>query len=205
MTGNISQPIKVIAAECDLAPCVRTYNAEVLGGNTTEILLDTLTMSAGSHGGWPTFNAIPMPCLIDGTYYNASAFPAHSNDSHHIGVPGLLPYNTTGFVPDECVFAYYSPTCITQFLGYFLNGWAMYIPESYQSKPDWVMQLYEGNDYGNNASLATIDARWAFIAGSMTAQIRRDGEAANSRPATGRTWKTETCVSVRWAFLMYPT
>lgn len=101
-----------IAFEYSLFPCVRTYSSNVEGTRTSEVLLSTFPMKSTSEP-YPVpqaehrilYWAVPMPCLIDGTSYNASAFASH-NFTGAIAVPGLLPGNRIAYVPSECYFAF---------------------------------------------------------------------------------------------------
>ncbi|KAL0262104.1 hypothetical protein SLS55_003540 [Diplodia seriata] len=199
-----------MAIECNLIPCIHTYKAEVGEGEATETLLQTTEMAQSGEGHFPMnttdpFVAVPMPCLINGTSYDASAFSTHPNKTHKHPVPNYNRSNnatTRFYVPSECVFSFGAIANLGAYLPTFLQGHIdLWEGIPFKSEPSWLMQVYDDA----NATLAAVDETWAALAASMTLQMRRDGVPGDSSaPATGSVWKTETCVSVQWEFLAYP-
>jgi hypothetical protein len=140
-----------------------------------------------------------MPCLINGTYYDASSFTT-KNSTNSIAVSGLLKNNQTAYLPKECYFSIDNPTGLVQYLPDFLTGYAMDAPMTNFADPAWVGQLY----VGGNATLATVNATWAAIGDSMTVRIRQSSDGGNLPPVIGDAWRSDTCMAVRWPWLAYP-
>jgi hypothetical protein len=211
--GLSDLPSDVMALTCSLFPCVRTYNIEVVQNQNNEVLLDTFEMIQQSD--WdlsaietteqtsplittPYFGA-PMPCLLDGVYYDATSF-TERNITNTWPVAGLLPNNETAYLPSSCVFEYESTLGLRGFLPTLLTGFVASTREVSYADPDWMMQLWNSG----NATFMTVNATWAAIADSMTMRIRRSGDPSNSAPALGIVLQTETCVSVQWPWLIFP-
>ena len=188
-----------MALQCTVYPCVRTYRANVDQTKPTDTLVSTERMQKPELAPLQPFIATPMPCLLNGTYYNATTFTEH-NATNPIPVNGLLPDNQTAYLPKECYFSYDNPLGISKYLPVFLAGYADRAPEDDLADPPWVGQLY------NNASatLGTVNATWASLAECMTVRIRQAGDDSNSAPASGDTWHTDTCISVQWPWLAFP-
>ncbi|GME48527.1 uncharacterized protein LTHEOB_5448 [Neofusicoccum parvum] len=190
---------KTLAAECSLSPCVRTYQVNVTQGVSSEVLLSTTPMQKASDYPGASYTATPMPCLINGTPHPATSFTT-ANTTNTFPVTGLLPNNATAYLPKECYFLYASPLGLQEFLPSFLTGTVDAAPEVDASDPAWLGTLWADG----NVSLAIVGAAWASLADSMTANMRRNGDASNSAPAAGVALRTETCISVRWAWLAFP-
>lgn len=185
------------AADCKLYPCVQTYKTGITVGDMSEKLLDTSQMFKPSTSPFDIFTSTPMPCLINGTYHDASAF-TERNDTKQVAITGLLENNQTAFLPPDCVFEY-DPLGVSEYLAGFLKG-NMNIPMAGGGDPDWVAQLFEGD----NTSFARVEAIWAALAESLTINIRLNSESNFSSPAVGTAYRTETCIIVQWPWLAYP-
>jgi hypothetical protein len=203
----------VMALQCSLYPCVRTYDMVDMQNQNTEVLLDTSEMAQQNNFNVSSFVTTkqpvgdymvpyigaPVPCLLDGTYYDATSFTEHS-ETNTWPVTGLLPNNATAYLPSSCVFMYGSTLGLEDYLPTFLEGSVTQASEVSFADPAWMMQLYNNG----NASLQTINATWTAIADSMTMRIRKSGDPSNSEPAAGVVMQTDTCVSVQWLWLIFP-
>jgi hypothetical protein len=189
----------VMGLECALYPCVRTYSSGVIGGQPFEVVLSTDGMTKPSSDPFDGFEASPMPCLINGTYYDAISF-TEQNSTNSVPVTGLLKNNQTAYLPKECYFTYANPLGLERYIPEFLAGFVVNAPEDDTADPAWMGQLYQNG----GATLETVNATWAALAESMTVLIRQAGDASNSAPATGEAWRTETCISVQWPWLTFP-
>lgn len=198
-SGFIFSPNSVMALDCWLNPCVRTYSAGVQEGQTSEQLLSTAQMSAPKDNPFKPWTAHPMPCLMNGSYHDVSEFKEQTTKNKNL-VHDLLPNNQTAYLPDECTFQYGTPLGLQQYLVTFLAGYVEKAPELDMSDPEWMGQLF--ND--GSATLDTVNDTWAALADSLTVQMRQAGDAINSAPAEGNTWHTETCIIVEWVWLSYP-
>jgi hypothetical protein len=221
-------PSHVVAVQCSLFPCVRTYSMEVLQNQNTEVLLDTSEMVQQQtnssemvqqlmYGEVPLmignqsqvddtdamgpYIGAPMPCLIDNIYYEATSF-TEPNTTNIWPVRGLLPNNAIAYLPSSCVFMWEYPQGLQQFLQRFLEGNITVVPPDgpYFGDPDWMVQL----NNGGNVTFQSINAFWAAIADSITMLVRTSGDPSNSAPAMGSAYQTDTCVSVQWSWLSFP-
>ncbi|KAG9521981.1 hypothetical protein KCV07_g3395, partial [Aureobasidium melanogenum] len=192
-----------IAIECTLYPCVRTYTASVIQGNMSEVLLSTSPVPLYDSEDDPVFASFwttPMPCLIDGTYYNATEFIT-PNSTNSTPTTGLLPGNRTAYLPSSCAFVYADPLGIAEYLATFLSGSVnMYAIAT----PDWLGQLITKNNTSAWPTFDLIDTAWNALAESLTAHIRQNGDPSNSQPAIGAVYQTETRIQVQWPWLAYP-
>ena len=192
-----------MAIQCSLFPCVRTYSSNVTGGLMSQVLLSTQELrkseGLGPYAGYELYSAIPMPCLMNGTYHEATSF-TERNSTNSIPVSGLLKDNQTAYIPNECYFAFSNPLGLMQYLPGFLNGFAADAPEVQYADPAWVGQLYNSG----NATLETISASWAALSDSMTVRIRRSPDGFDLPPFRGDAWHTQICISVKWPWLAYP-
>ena len=101
---NASHHENVTAQACSLYPCIRTYNLSISSNTPHEQLLETKRISAPSlqQGPFGPWQGVRMPCLINGSRYDASAFTS-KNETNVIETYGLLPNNVTAWLPQECV------------------------------------------------------------------------------------------------------
>ncbi|KAH0021500.1 hypothetical protein KCU78_g6088, partial [Aureobasidium melanogenum] len=132
---------ELMGIQCTLYPCIRTYTANVTKGNISETLLSVSQVFADDHSEFAGFHTTPMPCLINGTYHNASEFVT-PNLTNTIAINGLLPTNQTAYMPSDCVFAYADPLGMAEYLGTFLSG---SVTMYGTSSPDWLGQLVAMN------------------------------------------------------------
>lgn len=146
------------------------------------------------------YTASPMPCLINGTYYDASAFVSQ-NWTDAVAVHGFGNENQTLYVPKECYFGVAGTVSLWQYLPQFLDGYVMRAPETYYSTPSWLGGLY---GVGGNVTLEIYSGIWAAIADSITVQMRETPDHVfNSTALQGVAWHTEACISVQWPWISF--
>ena len=193
--------LQVKAASCSLYPCVRTFDTTVSGGKTVETLLSTSPMSPnGTYPGSPWL-AVPMPCLINGTYYDSASFTKqNATNTINATVTDENNKNVTLWVPRECVFTYLEPLGLQQYLPEFLAGHVEDAIEDDFSDSAWLGQLY----HGGNVTISDANTTWATIADSMTVHMRQSADGFNLQPLNGEAQHTETCISVQWPWLAFP-
>lgn len=192
-----------VALNCTLFPCVRTYSTNVTSGQTSEILLSTTNMASLDIEWADAYSDVPMPCLINGSYYTESAFAVNGTVYNISWVDG--PVHQT-FIPPQCYYNL-STQGLLEYLPSFLNGYLRFAPEDDYADPAWVGQLYSQG----NVSFDTIDAFWGAIAESLTVTIRQSADALvnGSNPttrsyATGTAYNVKTCITVEWPWLSLP-
>ncbi|KAF7531220.1 hypothetical protein G7054_g9071 [Neopestalotiopsis clavispora] len=192
------------AVRCSLSPCIHTYALNVSQGVSKQYLIDSIPMTRSTNLTeklpYANFMASPMPCLINGSYFNATAF-AQPNATNIYNGTGLLPDDQPVWLPKECVFNYQDPTGLEQHLSTFLAGSIMVVPQSKNYDPPWLGKIYNEGNF----SFANVSAKWDNMAISMTNNMRRNGAPENSAPATGVAFVVDTCIIVQWAWIAYPS
>ena len=215
------------AASCSLFPCVRTYEATVNGGNLTENLVST---SAEFGSGQDTLTMVDVDCLSAGDKRNISEagvtiapgqkwLPYNiSMSSAGTGWTTGLDDNTTttsssnastvkGIVSEACIYEFgeISLNSFDLWAGTFFNGSAIQVDNAPNDNGIPYL-LY--TSLLNNVSFGTIDSVWSNIADSLTGYIRQHGDnsvsAVATKAAVGDVMQSQTCVSVRWYFLIFP-
>ena len=173
-SGEFQGYHSVLGAQCVLKPCVRTYNASVSQGNPTLELLSTAPMvqqfTSEEYNLAPFFPyyGSPMPCLINGSYFDATAF-TKQNETNVNAVWGLLPNNQTAYLPDECYFSFADALGPHDYLETVLTGWGTDFGEEKEWEPNWLGVLYNGG----NADFQSVNATWNNLAESMTQYVHR--------------------------------
>ncbi|KAH8674232.1 hypothetical protein BX600DRAFT_509418 [Xylariales sp. PMI_506] len=197
-----------LALQCSLYPCIRTYSSKVSQTNLTESIIHEEPFDTSKDGDnlifdvSMEFSATPMPCLLDGDYYNASHFVAGNQSNTSIPTYGLLENNQTAYLPRECYFGVSGSLGLVQFfqtylLGYFDTGIL------YNSKPSWLGGLYSDTT-NSNVTIDTFNSLWGGIADSMTAKMRNTADLLNVTNIAGKEAHNETCISVQWQWLIFP-
>lgn len=194
----------MVAFECTLYPCIRTYTASVVQGSMSEVLLSTSPVplfNVEHNLGFAGFSGTPMPCLINGTYFHATDFTTPST-TNVIPTLGLLPDNQTAYLPLSCAFNYPDPIGMAEYLATFLSG---SVTMYGISTPDWLGQLVTSNtSAAASPRFDLIDTAWNALAESLTVHMRQNGDPFNSPPAIGAVYQTETRIQVQWPWLAYP-
>lgn len=196
--SDVLNELELAAVNCSLWPCVRTYSANVTGGKTKEELRSTIPMNQSDF----TCTAVPMPCLINGTYYDYSSLASLNSTStmQTSGVDEQTGKTVNLTIPDECFFAMSSPLGLQEYLPGFLAGYVDDAPEDDYADPAWMGQLYDGG----NATLSSINSTWTALADSMTVRMRQSPDGLNLTAVGGQAWHTDTCISVQWPWFAFP-
>ncbi|KAF7509296.1 hypothetical protein GJ744_008190 [Endocarpon pusillum] len=90
---------------------------------------------------------------------------------------------------------------ISSFIDDFLNGTVFsgtYV-YNYQSEIQLQAIFNEGN-----VTFERINETWKNISDAITLYMRQNGDTNKSAPARGEAFHTQTCVHIRWLFLLYP-
>ncbi|KAG9765618.1 hypothetical protein KCU73_g327, partial [Aureobasidium melanogenum] len=203
-TAETTELDQMMAVECTLFPCIRTYTASVTQGNISEVLLSTSPVPLVDSEQDPVFAgfwATPMPCLINGTNHSASEF-ANPDLANTIATSGLLSDNRTAYLPASCAFSYSDPLGMAEYLATFLSG---SVTMYGTSTPDWLGQLVAINTTAYAyPTFDLISTAWTALAESLTIHIRQNGDSSNSQSAIGAVYQTETRIEVQWPWLAYP-
>lgn len=109
-----------------------------------------------------------MPCLINGTYFKASAL-ASTTWANPVSVLGLLDDKSRIIdILRDCDFVV-DGGGIREFLPTFLVGSVHDTPMSYSADPLWLSTVYRDN---GTTSVETINATWTTLADSVTWYMR---------------------------------
>ncbi|KAI0018390.1 hypothetical protein F4780DRAFT_521255 [Xylariomycetidae sp. FL0641] len=224
--GNIWSCQLYGAAQCSLAPCIRTYTANVNGGVLTETEVERVSWAyrAAYIGLNDTPEAVPERsvglldtyCIdeIEKDALAASGYPVEGNTR-------WLPYNislttaeaalTKSLLARGCLYGLDGE--LDYFLGRevleeFITG-SVEIDvtrlrsngtETFALGPDQVVQLYNLS----NVDFPSVNAAMSRIADSITMWIRANGETPYSQAAIGLEYHYAICVHVSWAWAALP-
>ncbi|KAI4869416.1 hypothetical protein F4820DRAFT_455779 [Hypoxylon rubiginosum] len=195
------------AAECKIQPCIRGYTATVAAGNLTESLVSTYMTNWEPGDVWAS--VIDVPCLNDAekqTLHDAgyefsldkTTWLAYnlSADARSAFNPTTLNLTETTIRP-ECIYQafYYDFRSLAGYLGTLFSGRVSFAPGVLggSTVPQFIFQ--EGN-----VTFSTIDGTFSRLAQALTVWNREEG----GENATGSVYRSDTCVSARWAWLAYP-
>lgn len=208
------------AATCTLYPCFREYAARVQGGTFEEVVLSSDPAAVidetytAYHGGFDTgFVSARIGCLdaadkaaLKAMGYNV-AMPAR-----WLAIDGPDFATAAEKINSQCLFSMVGPYWpgAGQLFGELFrtesnsNYEGIYggLPEEYTTSTI----LHAFYDYGS-ITFATLNDRFDGIAQSLTSYIRRipgDVPTHDRSPATGRVWTNDTCVAVRWSWIVLP-
>lgn len=213
------------AARCTLQPCVRTYNATVVNGQTLEALVETPQLIAvpdlpfdNFARSWYDFGLLNTTCpssedrtllLQRGILNDTSSQWVYYNDSFP------LSDLTESLLSQECLYLFENVEDIgtpLDFLEDLLGGTAsalaweptgsLGIPVISEGLHGEAMPNYV-YDYGN-VSLERIQNIFNNVSNLITWYVRTNGNASFSQPATGRVLHYATCLEVRWAWIAFP-
>ena len=217
---------KVTAASCTLNPCIRGYTSNVsigaLAEQTRSIyplpLSNPSDQSDVSEGEVQCFEAVRVDCL-----------PAGYLDASHIQVPPNADWiklacdSLPSDLAPECLysFEYWSYQTTWEYLDNIMNGnLSGLVGPLNVDGPVALQALY---NYGN-FTFETISERFDALAAAMTSRIRQSSiswqftaNSSNSddgfysyetnkvnQPAQGVAYKIETCINVKWAWIIVP-
>lgn len=215
------------AANCNLFPCVRTYRASIEDHALTEDLLST---SAVWGDGWePRYRlaSVDNKCLsyserqslvsigytinetTDWIAYFGSGYWGNDSKPEISSFDSKVP---NAIIAPHCLYelSIISLQSIDNYLSLFFQGSVTSTAGGYPWDlvgPPQAAKLFDAG----NITLATINATFANVANSMTAYIRQYNGTNNILPQSdnistvnGQVYRTETCVEIRWGYLVFP-
>jgi Protein of unknown function (DUF3176) len=205
------QGCRVWAARCSLSPCMKSYSASINDGilgeqELSSIPLQTLPAAAGS----AYFSIFANSTVVDGQMRDCEPTnePTERNTLRMAeGVTWLSQeyfknVSSAPYYPPECAFTLASGSTdglATSLFGTYNNQNITKIQDDYNGNP-WMLQLFNNGTGTPEALEAAIKG----LANAVTAAIRNGGDQVNSAPATGTVMVLQTCISVRWAWLVLP-
>lgn len=107
-------------------------------------------------------------------------------------------------IPRTCIY-WFAPAAqsnLNSFLATYLKGTI----RSHDYKPilEGPAQLQAINNNGN-ITFDRLKETWENLSESITTYVRQHGIVNFSAPVTGQAFRDQTCVHIRWPFLVYPT
>jgi hypothetical protein len=205
-------------ARCSIFPCLKTYRAEVKNFVLNEVEISRQKIEFVRPKDGPSVNGyfkLSERSLRHGQWFNCSN-STHATAEHN--VPVLINYTMSAdyeqyesytYVQQECFWLYGSGSALG--LGDYLSMYDEVLPELslYPQSPSqvvghpWLQTLFNKG----NASMETIQPLIDGLANAITGVIRQLGGQAQSSEASnpvGTAWRTETCITVQWAWLSLP-
>ena len=211
--GSMEPNPAVGATSCSLRPCVRTYTSTVKAGRLQEKLLSTYDdWGPGGTSIYPSI--VNLKCLDD---KERSLLKSSGYDLSSTSNPSWLAFNSSlnssapdtsvpvdsGTIPAKCVYQIgaINTMSIGYFLGSFLNGSITAGNYAYDYVGPMALQaiFLEGN-----VTLERVDQVWQNMSDAITWYMRQNGDVHFSAPVLGEAWQSQTCVHIRWLFLIYP-
>ena len=217
------------AATCRLDPCVRTYEASVKGGKVDETTVAQYTnMYQGIIGSIPiramadascvtnprdrerlrklgvnitdTSTIIPYPVAINSGYAGPDVGTLSS-----IGVP-ILNGSDLNLMPPHCIYDIEYPALesMTSYLSTYLSGFVSTSANSDSFVGDPQQIAVFNNSY---VSTKSINDTFQSMAESISLRMRSFGYPTLpqfAKAMEGTVQRTETCVDVRWPFIIEP-
>ncbi len=199
------------AARCTLKPAILAINASIAVSKLHEITnVGTEIFGTGS-AGCPAFSTVYIPCLnhkeqdnLTSAGYDLSS--GHDwlplNDSWSCDQDGRRIGLKNTIIPPACVYTYAHP--LTDFFNSYFPGYVGLRTADFR-KPYNGSAAFAGTFINRRVEFAIIDEIFANISTSMTSYVRNHGDAGLSEAAIGSVLVTQTCIRVRWLFLIYPT
>ena len=202
---------RVWASRCSLTPCVKSYAANVSNGILEERVLSTTPLQYLSAAeGYAYFGIFTPEAVVDGQ--NQSCEPTSAPTARNtlrmsegitwINEEYLHNVSSAQYYPPECAFTLGSAATDGLFgtlFSTYNNQTIESIVEEYDGNP-WMLQLFDSGA----ATPQSLNTAIAGLASAITAAFRNGGSAINSAPAVGAVLVSQTCIRVRWAWLVLP-
>lgn len=91
-------------------------------------------------------------------------------------------------------------TSINYYLSDLFQGSAGLAAETLRGSSNFISAIFNSG----NVSNTTIESNFKNISDSMTSYIQQNGASINNHFAVGKVLQSETCVHVRWEWLIFP-
>ena len=198
------------AASCAIFPCVKTYRAEIQNFvlNETELSTESFQNHESGYTMWT------KKILRHGKWFTCSNSTQPSSENNVPQFINSTVSNITGMETD--VYAYTQQGCVWNFaletkfaLGNYIasNVWYggldgsinLNSPAAAHGNP-WLEVMFNSG----TATLRTLQAYINGLANTLTAVVRKYGDASEATVVAGTTYRAETCIVVQWAWLSLP-
>ena len=223
------------AASCSLSPCVRTCTSTIEAGVLHETRVSTSNNIRSSWGKPPLPSLVPLiPVQMHNTYLAMvdtlclSVYERRGllNAGYHLGSSTRwLAYNLT-FDPQSQILSsnasFPEPMLINECIYgidsvIVLTLWDAYLKDLFQGTVEGdagnsgAIEVLRGSqilqtiyNYGE-VSFDRVDSTFQNISDFMTSFFRQNSLPKYSDPAKGMVMHDRTCLSVRWAWLAFPS
>lgn len=194
------------AANCTIGICVKEYHAEVRSGRLVETV-ESATTDFFLTSDYTLLDTTCLPPLLRTRLVQQGNITTGAR---------FQPYDPTpppaDAVPDECYYRVEMPSAsgISRFLGEFLTGNVSFsfrdeisAPPIYPSVTKGPVQLQQLWKQGN-MTLESLNGMLDAMTESMTSYMRMKGEANVSAPVMGDSLVYDTCIGVKWDWLILP-
>ncbi|KAK7990042.1 hypothetical protein PG989_010357 [Apiospora arundinis] len=166
------------AFQCQLFPCVRTYEASISRSVLQETVLSEMPMGFDAFGGLGRY-VLAATNLTRNSNKTVDCSPRPANDTAGLA---LVADPNVDAAPQEA-------------RGTGSKSPGAWYPEDIVAKNLWR---------NATTSFATVDAMMRNLSDVMTATVRNNGLKGIEEYAAGAVMLETTCVAVRWAWLSFP-
>lgn len=202
---------RVWASQCSLTPCVKSYGASVVDGDLNEREITSFPLQyLPAAAGNAYFGIFTNSTVVDGQVRDCE--PTNSPTKRNtLRMAEGSTWVSQKYFQNISSAPYYPPECAFTLGTGSTDGLATSLFETYGSQnitdiqgqysgQPWMLQLFDNG----TATPGSLDAAISGLANAVTAAIRNGGDAVNSAPAIGTVMVSQTCIRVRWEWLMLP-
>jgi hypothetical protein len=208
------------ASTCLLFPCVRSYNASVEAGELVETETsrsnqDQLGGDARGSAAPPQWTMLDMYCLptqelealrragykvkFETRWLWYSPYPTASTTENSTLTDWMFSHNCL-YQWDSSFTAGLYGTYLDTFMDGTVSGLLGELGVNTYVGPQVIQTIY---NYGN-VTFDSMNSTFANISDAMTIYLRQNGHINYSTPASGVVMHTQTCLGVRWVWLIFP-
>ncbi|KAH0437131.1 hypothetical protein CcaCcLH18_03999 [Colletotrichum camelliae] len=227
---NLSRSLDIVAVNCSLYPCLRSYYGQVLNGILEETLISTSPISRARRDSReprtsdPAYVAMAEPCILDGIQYSASNI-TRAPRSPSINWTSWTTRSLDHEAPSSCVRTMDSLVffgILSLFSALFSSGWCAAqagVSESASAPGSWATDRGLLGQCGRGwwvdglfnrglASFETISTAFNNTATAMTNRVRTYDDNSWSRDSqafvNGSGTQAAVCIRADWLWLTYP-
>ncbi|KAI1366203.1 hypothetical protein F5Y08DRAFT_337961 [Xylaria arbuscula] len=204
------------AVRCSLYPCIKTFSAKIINSVLSEDLtpsvplkksnVSAIEVTTSENLTWSyatdttLHHGLMTDCNASEIYTETNTVPMTSNRTNP-----LYGNETVKWYPEDCVYSlsYAAALAINQFLS------VLFDENSLESRNGNVTDLFGDHwlkPFYNNgmANFSSANAYFASLAGTITADMRQNGQGAKLAEVIGSVLLSQTCIRIQWPWLTIP-
>ena len=214
------------AASCTIRPCIHSYTSTVEAGKLHE---RRVTSSGEADHDWgltvPTKNHVGDLAILDtncisederqslkgmgydieraGRWmaYNLTFDPILSNMSKESAFPESMMAKDCLYIVSSAIAQSLWDSFLTNFFKGTVSGHADVLTINSLTGPQFLQEIYNNG----NVTFDRVDNIFHDVSQSLTRYVRQESPSKFSVPAQGIVLQDQTCLSVRWSWLAFPT